>query len=992
MKRNLIFACMLFAGSFSGFAQEDWKDAQVNERNREPMHVTMKTDSPVLSLNGMWKFQWFENLEQRQTDFFRTDLDDSAWAEIPVPGNWEFFGYGDPAYINIGYAWRGHYEDNPPVPPTEHNHAGQYRRTFLYDPAWDGRDIFLTIGSATSCVRVWINGKEAGYSEDSKLQADFNITKYLVSGLNQIALEVFRWCDGTYVEDQDFWRFSGLSRDTYITARPKKRINDIHVTAGADGSYSISTQLSKGVKSVRYLISGPGFPEQEMPAEGSIDGAKTWTAETPNLYHLKALCYSKEGLCEQVELDFGFRSVEIRGGQLLVNGQPVLIKGADRHELNEHKGYVLSEADMIRDIRIMKQLNINAVRTSHYPNDPRWYELCDRYGIYVVDEANIESHGRGYGENTLAKDDNYLLTHMQRVQRMYQRDCNHPSVIIWSLGNEAGNGPNFEKAYDWLKASDSTRPVQYERAQLERNTDIFCPMYHEYDKCRSYAESNPERPLIQCEYAHAMGNSMGGLKEYMDLVRELPHYQGGFIWDFVDQAVSWPRKLEGADHVFIFGGDMNDYDPSDNSFNCNGIIAADRSLHPHAYEVQYQYQSIWTSAADPTSGKVSVHNENFFIGLDRYMMNWSVENNGRTVLSGCVSELDVAPGKTAEVKLFDGARLAAWPHGDLTLKVRYHLKEADGLLEAGARVAYDQIIIRDEAYVYVCGNKPGYSFKAAFDDKGALCSYILDGKELLKEPVMPCFGRAVTENDLGAKLEEKQKAWLYPEFEVLKLVRYNNQVTVSYELKNLCKVDMEYNFDDKGEMTVREKIYEIAKDAPEMFRIGVEFEMGGEYSNLDFYGYGPHETYIDRISSGELGLYSQRVEDQYHWGHARPQESGTHAGLKWMSVTDDNGNGLLFCSESRFSGSALPVSRRDLDLSITGGVRRDRGDQRHSLELRHLVKEEQRSLGKTSINLDLVQMGLGCVNSWGKKPRLEYRIKPEETEFTFTIHPIVNKN
>ena len=631
------------------------------------MRATFRTDAPRLSLHGLWKFKGYETPDERTPDFYAPDTDTSAWGEMPVPGMWELNGFGDPVYLNIGYAWRGHYENNPPYVPTEHNRVGHYVRTFDLPASWSGKQIVLHIGSATSNVRVWINGRQAGYSEDSKLEARFDVTRLVVPGAeNRIALEIFRWCDGSYLEDQDFWRLSGLARETYLTAREKQHVEDIRVEASASGELRWEVVTTRGVKSVEVSIPELGYKTQATVCDATRDGLKRfggtaslsgiepWSAETPRLYRMEVAPSDGKSVTERTKLDIGFRDVSISGGQLLVNGRPVLIKGANRHEMNPYRGYVVSEEEMIRDIEIMKRLNINTVRTCHYPNDPRWYDLCDRYGLYVIDEANIESHGMGYDEQTLAKDPAYEAAHLQRVTRMVQRDRNHPSIIVWSLGNEAGNGPNFEKAYDWLKQEDPTRPVQYERAVLERNTDIFCPMYRGYEGCEQYAASNPSRPMILCEYAHAMGNSMGGFKEYWDLVRKYPAFQGGCIWDFVDQALYRPvdPAIYGTDHIFAFGGDYNDYDPSDGSFNCNGIIASDRSLHPHAHEVAYQLQSIRTSATpeEALEGRVKVYNEYFFTDLSRYAMQWEVTCNGESVLSGTLAPLDVAPQTTATLR------------------------------------------------------------------------------------------------------------------------------------------------------------------------------------------------------------------------------------------------------------------------------------------------------------------------------------------------------
>ena len=1038
---------------------QDWQNPYVVECNRYPMTATFETDCNKLSLNGVWDFKWYETVESRSLDFFTTGYDISGWDKMPVPGMWELNGYGDPLYLNIGYAWRSWYKNTPPIVPTERNHVGQYLRAFDLDESWKGKDVFLHIGSATSNVRVWINGKHVGYSEDSKLEARFDITKYVQQGENHIALEVFRWSDGTYLEDQDFFRFSGLARDTYIFSREKKRIEDINVVASSDGKADVRIKVTKGVSKVSLEIldpSGVQVAEAVVPVGKKVDlqtvlevrDPKLWSAETPWLYTLNVASFDQKRQTEATSVEIGFRDVRIEGNQLLVNGKPVLIKGVNRHEMNPYKGYIVSEEDMIQDILIMKKLNVNAVRTSHYPNDPLWYTLCDRYGLYVVDEANIESHGMGYGDKTLAKDPQYEFAHLERNRRMVRRDFNHPSIIIWSLGNEAGNGSNFVKAYEMVKSLDSSRPVQYEQAAHKANTDIFCPMYYNYTKSEKYISNNPPKPLIQCEYAHAMGNSMGGLKEYWDLIRKYPAYQGGFIWDFVDQAQKWPADpgKTGSDHIFIFGGEFNDIDPSDNSFCCNGIVAADRSLHPHAYEVEYQYRSILTSATEEEalSGTVNVYNENFFMDLSRYFMRWDIQINGDTVLEGVVYNLSIEPQQTKPVHLgytADDIKVAAGlsdlADADVLLNVNYYLRKKDGILPAGTRAAYDQIIINEadqKKYVRSStadmpeyrreGSKHIFSgivewngsqalrnlpWEAVFDEeKGLLTEYRIGNSNLVAEPLMPCFGRAVTENDLGAQLENKQAGWLYPKFEVNDFVvtsednRYRVSVEfvpfkttpkdIKQDIECLAKVYLYFDVNGDGVIECVEKLVDGGNmsQAQMLPRFGMEFAMPGEFSVFEFYGKGPHENYTDRNSSALIGRYRQRVEDQYHWGYARPQESGTKTQLRWIKVMNDNGSGLMITSDVRFSASALPLSRRMLDMSLTGGGRYDGGDQRHSLELKQAACENQRSSGKTYVNFDLVQMGLGCVNSWGALPREEYRIKAQPMDFRFVLMPLNN--
>ena len=1054
MKRLMtavLCVCALGMAAVASAAAEkvlpDWQDPEIFEWNRVPMSSHFETDGLKMSLNGEWDFCWYETIDQRSADFYRTDFDASGWGLMPVPGMWEINGYGDPVYVNVGYAWRGHHENNPPFAADWNNHAGQYRKTFVLDEGWKGKDIFLHIGSATSNVRVWINGKEVGYSEDSKLEARFDITRYVKTGENLVALEIFRWCDGSYLEDQDFWRLTGISRDVYVYSREKDRIEDIEVTASADGTAQIEVEVSEGVKSVLLAIEDKAGRnvalksvkvdlKQGVSSSGSrvvrttliVPDVRTWSAETPELYKLTvSAAAGRKGVTETASIEIGFRDVCIRDGQLLVNGKPVLIKGANRHEMNPYKGYVVSEADMIQDILIMKKLNINAVRTCHYPDDPLWYSLCDRYGLYMVAEANIESHGMMWTPNSLAKDPSYEAAHLDRVSRAVKRDFNHPSIIVWSLGNEAGDGPNFAKAYDMVKLMDPSRPVQYEPAIWEGKTDIFCPMYFDYNDCVKYCTSEPARPLIQCEYAHAMGNSMGGLKEYWDLVRRYPSYQGGFIWDFVDQALWWPSDEKGTDHVFVYGGDFNNYDASDNSFCCNGIIAADRTLHPHAYEVAYQYRSIHTSSSRPDAlqGKVKVYNEHFFIDLSRYMMNWDVEVDGVKVLAGNVSSISAGPQETAEVDLgftetdiLESAKVDDLASHDVYLNVRYILKRADGILPAGSETAYDQICLNEAvipAYANTSG-LPAYkeegglhvfsgnmsfegaanvrhaSWSAVFDaSTGALSVYEAGGRALMEEPLMPCFARAAIENDLGAGQDKRQSIWRNAEF---KTASFDVTMTDScyvveavYEpIAEAASVKMRYEVYADGAVAVTESMTDAGKlsDAPMLPRFGICFAMNGAFSTFEFFGLGPEENYIDRASAALMGHYVQRVEDQYHYGYVRPQESGTKTQLKWMRVLNDNGAGFDIRSDVRFSASALPFSWKQMDVRMLDD------NQAHSLELRAHAHENERSRGKTWVNVDLVQMGLGCVNSWGAWPREEHRINALPYEFSFVISPVNN--
>ncbi len=1009
----------------------DWQNASVVERNRLPMRASFHTDDPVMSLHGLWKFKWYETPVGRSTTFYQTQIDDSDWGEMPVPGIWEVNGYGDPLYVNIGYCWKGQFENNPPYVPVEKNHVGQYRNTFTIPADWAGKQILLHIGSATSNIRVWINGKEVGYSQDSKLEARFDVTKFVKPGVaNLFAFEIFRWCDGTYLEDQDFWKLAGIARETYLTAREKEHIEDVNVTADADGNLTWKVLTTKGIRNIKFgvprlgyslTLNKPSAVKDDLKVfEGTahFDDVNLWSAETPNLYDVEVCATDGKKSCGTATLKTGFRSVKIEGKLLYVNGKPILIKGVNRHEMNPYGAYVISKEDMLRDIRIIKELNINTVRTCHYPDDPYWYELCDEYGLYVIDEANNEAHGLGYGEATIAKNPLYNKEITNRVERMMRRDRNHPSIIVWSLGNEAGNGQNFFDAYDFAKAFDPTRPVQYEQGQgganRDRNSDIFCPMYIRYANAEKYIKNEQDRPFIMCEYAHAMGNSMGGFKEYWDIIRKYPTFQGGCIWDFVDQALykSVSAEKYGTDHVFAFGGDYNNEDPSDASFNNNGLIAPDRTWHRHAYEVRYQHRSIlaWARPEEAAAGRVHIFNEYFFIPLDRFSMDWELVRNGAAFRRGSVVSLSVQPQDSAVVDLGYKVNYDLLKDADIYLNLSFKLNRQDGILPAGTELSYEQIALSeswnpaqslrqaqgtsDSILSLKLSKQP---FEIEFDkETGSLIKYSYFGKNLISAPILPCFGRAVTDNDEGMLVDlsfDKEAkrmfaTWRNPE---IKAISFEDRqdgdiriVTVKYKpIEDVVPV-LTYRISTDGVINVALSIEDAGnlKEAPNFFRVGVEFAMPGEYSQIDFYGEGPFDSYCDRRSSTMIGHYTQRVIDQYDYAVVRPQESGTHCGLKWFSVLNPDGNGIRVTSSAKeFSASALPVSRQMLDRNP---------DFKHSLELKKSAHESDRTNGHTYVNIDLKQMGLGCVSSFGDHPLPAYLIPADTYTFEFTISPLWN--
>ncbi|WP_300701731.1 glycoside hydrolase family 2 TIM barrel-domain containing protein [Bacteroides sp.] len=1024
MKKHLLtglFAALALTANAQSF--NEWQNPEVNAMNRAPMHTNYfayesadaaargvkEQSSNFMTLNGTWKFFWVQDSDSRPTDFWKVGYNDKGWSEMPVPGVWELNGFGDPIYVNVGYAWRNQFKNNPPQVPTQNNHVGSYRREITVPADWGGKEVIAHFGSVTSNIYLWVNGRYVGYSEDSKLEAEFNLTPYLKAGQkNLIAFQVFRWCDGTYLEDQDFFRYSGVGRDCYLYARNKKRIEDIRVTPDLDANYqngSLRVALSlKGSGNVNLeLLDAAGKSVATETAHGTgtvvinIENPQKWTAETPYLYTLRA---TLQGSNEVIPVKVGFRKIELKNSQILVNGQPVLFKGADRHEMDPDGGYVVSPERMIQDIQVMKQFNLNAVRTCHYPDNNLWYDLCDKYGIYVVAEANIESHGMGYGDETLAKRADYKKAHLERNQRNVQRSFNHPSIIFWSLGNEAGYGSNFEAAYDWVKAEDGSRAVQYEQARKDGKTDIFCPMYYGYKACQDYCEdASMTKPLIQCEYAHAMGNSQGGFKEYWDLVRKYPKFQGGFIWDFVDQSVRWTGK--NGKTIYAYGGDFNRFDASDGNFCDNGLISPDRVPNPHMYEVGYIYQDIWTTPADLQNGEINVYNENFFRDLSAYYLEWEVLKGGKVIRTGRVENLNVAPQQTVKLKLDLGktCQCAEW-----LLNVAYKLKNREGLLPAGYAVAKDQLTLvpykaaamdlknleqsniavtapavqeNDWTFLIVTGD----AFRLEFNKhNGFLSKYDVNGQDLIKEgeALKPNFWRAPTDNDFGAGLQRKYEAWKNPE---MKLTSFNqrtenNQVIVeaAYDMPSVsAKLNLTYVINNEGAIKVTQKLT-ADKDAKvaNMFRFGMQMPMPRSFEIVEYYGRGPVENYSDRNHCTDLGIYRQSVAEQFY-SYIRPQENGTKTDIRWWKMLSPMGSGIKVVSAAPFSASALHYTIESLD-------------EGWNKQNWHSPEVEEADL--TNFCIDKVQTGLGCEDSWGRIARPEYQVPYGDYEFTFILSPV----
>ena len=1032
----------------------EWHDLQVNEINRLPLHtmhfaydpndfpgtgaeyLDKKKSMNYLSLEGTWKFNWVANADQRPTDFYKTDLDDSKWNNIQMPGNWEMLGYGQPEYVNVGFAWRGHFDQQPPAVPTKDNHVGSYRREINIPSNWDGKRVIAHFGSVTSNIYLYVNGKFAGYAEDSKVAAEFDITPFLKKGKNLIAFQTFRWCDGSWCEDQDFWRLSGPARENYLYARSKDhRLLDVRVETELknnykDGYLNITAKVQGNTLAYFGLYDPDG---KEVIVTGTdnvrngvakyqlrVKNVRKWSAETPNLYTLVVSPIQNGGMYlpyEIVQVKVGFRKVEIKNKQFLVNGQPVLLKGANRHEIDPDEGYNVSEQRMIQDIMMMKRMNINAVRTCHYPDDPRWYDLCDKYGLYVVAEANQESHGFQYGDDAAAKKPEFAKQIMERNQHNVSMFFNHPSIVTWSMGNETVMGDNFLQAYKWIKSQDKTRPVQYEQARRGEGTDIFCPMYYPVAASEKYAKDpNSPMPLIQCEYNHTMGNSGGNLSDYWDLIRKYPILQGGFDWDFVDQALHrnivkpmsiLPYKMNNEELrkiEYCYGGDYNKYDPSDNNFNCNGILGPDRQMNPHAYEVAYQYQNIWAKMVNAETGEVSVYNENFFRDLSNYALAWSLEEDGVETQNGTIADLDVPAQQTKNFTIpYDKSKIKG---KEVFLNIDFRLKEAEPLLTAGQVMAYAQLpVVTKQACSGDCskmlaqgnGKKkmklaakkdnvvavttPNLTFKID-RSTGLISEYAYNGKSLLGEggTLKPNFWRAPTDNDMGAGLQKKFKAWKNPQMNLknidVKKDKKTNSVTIltSFDMPEVQgQMDITYVvFANTGAVKVTEdfKATEGAK-VSDMFRFGMLMQMPYTMEKSNYYGRGPIENYSDRKDCMRIGVYTDDADNQY-FPYIRPQESGTKSDIRWWKQTDATGLGLQVKSCTPFYASAIHFDTEELDDG-------DDKEQRHSFDLKKSKF--------TNLFLDSAHMGVGGENSWGAWPLEKYRVHYGNKTFTFTLIP-----
>jgi len=1037
----IIVAVFFLGGSLlsdiSSDATLDWENPEMIGRNKEPAHCTLMPypdretaircdrfqSEYYRSLNGKWKFMWVRKPADRPKDFYKPDYDVGPWDEIQVPINWQMAGYDIPYYLNHPYV----FEKNPPYIAHDFNPVGSYRKEFEVPASWDGRPVFVHFDGVESAFYLWINGKEVGYSQGSRTPAEFDITEFLQDGKNIIAAEVYRWSDGSYLECQDFWRLSGIFRNVYLFSSPVVHIRDFEVTCDMDGDYrdavlSVTARVKNFGKEAQeeltieatlldgnlrpleaeILMTGESeyiAPEAEslVKMKAEVLNPRMWSAEEPNLYTVLLALKDRSGnVLEYESCRFGFRKVEIKQGQLLVNGIPVLLKGVNRHEHDPDTGHFVTRESMLADIRLMKQHNINTVRTCHYPDDPEWYDLCDLYGIYLIDEANIESHGMGYRPaETLANKPEWKEAHIDRIRRMVERDKNHPSVIIWSMGNEAGDGTNFEAASEWIHRRDPSRPVHYERAGLKPHTDIYCPMYARIPRMIRYAEKPQDRPLILCEYAHAMGNSVGNLIDYWEVIEKYDHLQGGCIWDWVDQGLR--KKTDDGREYWAYGGDFGE-EKSDRNFCMNGLVLPDRTVTPKLMEVKKVYQYVKIEPVDLKRGAVRLVNKYDFINLDRFVVDWEVLEDGEIILAGEVAGPDIAP-KESKILHFALEEIETGPGAEYLLNVFVRSAEPQGLIPENHEVAKEQFLLPFRQDVVDEGlpsrlsldlaetenevQVKGRDFSVGFDKStGCISSLVYLGTSLMIEGPVPDFWRAPTDNDFGNGMPERCSVWKkassnrrLERFEILESGDTRVRIRVAYSLPDVeSKHTVVYAILNTGDLIINNHFIPGKEGLPELLRFGMRMTVPKNLLNIQWYGRGPHENYWDRKTGAFIGLYANTVQDQYVT-YASPQENGYKTDVRWMALTGKNGIGLLAVGSPTICFSALPYSTEDLTQESRG--------TKHPTDLieRDFIQ----------VNIDYGQTGVGGDNSWGARPLDHYTLFPKEYSYTFRLRPFTDK-
>ncbi|HYG35386.1 MAG TPA: glycoside hydrolase family 2 TIM barrel-domain containing protein [Clostridia bacterium] len=1046
------------ASPMATLAQElkEWQNPKLTGVNNEPPHATMvicpdaKTAQSIQfaanservkssfyrSLNGEWKYYYSSNHTARVPDFWKPDFDDRAWKTIPVPSNVEMLGYGVPIYVNIPYPWafKGK-EPKPPFVPEDdpNNTVNSYRRTFTVPGDWAGRRVFITFDGVNSFFFLWINGQKVGLGKDSRTAVEFDITKYLKPGENFIAVENFRWCDGSYLEDQDMWRMSGIFRDVYLWSPPNVHIRDFEVRTVLDKDYR-DAEVHGTLHLVNYgeanaqvtvqaeLIDPSGQTIMSPSEERTVEAGKElvmngnamvanplkWSAETPHLYKLLISLKNSAGqTLEVIPVNVGFRQVEIKDGNLLVNGQRILIKGVNRHEIDPDRGQAITVEGMVKDIQVMKQNNVNTDRCCHYPNHPAWYDLCDRYGIYLIDEANVESHGMGYDEKSLAKDPDWADAHMDRTIRMVERSKNHPSIIIWSLGNEAGDGPNFEATSKWVHQRDPSRPVHYEQAGWKSHTDIICPMYPHPRELARYASEPRNRPYIMCEYEHAMGNSSGDFWSYWNQIYTKPYLQGGCIWDWVDQGLRQPqgrlpfaavKPVKPGDKTFwAYGGDFGPAGtPSDDNFCCNGLVTPDRKPHPGLLQVKHVYQYIHCKPVDLAARTIEVKNWYDFINLkDIAVGTWRLKADGKAIQKGKLANLDLAPHATQQVavpvKAFKPAAGVEY-----FLEVSFVLKNDQPWAKAGHELAWNEFKLPDAApaQTLALGKfaapklvqdntrivASGKDFEVSFDrQSGALNSLRYKGVELIRTPLRPDFWRAQIDNDRGRNMVGAQGVWrtAHQDAKTISCSAEPNAAersVVVTSVQSLPKVNAQwvttYTIFGSGDVLVNANFKPGKTDLPQLPRIGMQLTLPPSFERITWLGPGPQESYCDRADY-KVGLYTGKVEDQFYAEYSEPGETGNKVNVRWLALANDKGIGLMAVGLPLLSANALHYGTEDLNAG------------KHAFELprRDYI----------TLNLDLKQQGVGGDDSWSAWPHDEFLIPCKEYSYGFRLRPFSSR-
>lgn len=1029
MRKSVLFSFVFIFLLSASQHPNDWENPQILNRNRESARSIHFPENKqyILNLDGTWKFKIAQNPADRPQSFYKSEFDVSDWSDIEVPGHWELQGFGIPIYTDVEYPFK----PNPPKVPQDNNPVGSYKRHFNIPESWPGRDIYLYFGSIRSAMYVWVNGKKVGYCQGSKTPAEFKINQYIKTGENHVSLQIFRYSEGTYLEGQDYWKMSGIERDVILYSLPKLKIADFFIKSTLDDSYEqgilsadirisnnssqkiiannleirlLDSEKDKIVYQTSKNISLLSKEDKMLHFNKVIPDVKKWSAENPNLYTFIVELKNENRIIDKIQNMVGFRKVEIKNQQFLVNGVPVTFKGVNRHEHDMHRGRVIDEESMLKDIKLMKKFNINSVRASHYPNRRRWYELCDRYGLYVIDEANIECHGMAYYEpgryRALSDNPDWEKAYLDRVQRMVKRDKNHPSIIMWSLGNECRNGQNFTNCYNWIKSYDQTRPVSYEPAWYEEKwhssyTDLTFPMYASVAEIENYAKDNPVKPLALCEYDHAMGNSVGNLTDYWQVIDNYDILQGGFIWDWVDQ--TFLKQTQEGQEYWAYGGDMGDHNiPNDSNFCANGLVQADRSLKPHIWQVKKVYQNVNIEAVDLQEKKFKVINEFDFTNLENYLIHWELLENGQAFEKGKLKDIDIQPNSekiiqvpfptisTKKTGLFS-SHIQAQKGSEYILNLYVKQKHSSPFLKKGHIIAWDQFILPIENN-YVKKDLAGYAmqtekigddfrvsgknYQIIFNqEKATFTSFQYRNKEMLKSGLKPNFWRNPTDNDLGNGYPTRCKQWKIAseQREILKVEIKENQrpilikVDYNFPAVNDSKMETTYKIFKNGEILINNEFTPGDTSLPDIPRIGMQIILKGDFDNMQWYGRGPQENYWDRKAGYLVGLYQGKVWDLTHI-YVRPQEAGNRTNIRWLSLVDQNQIGLVVVSHAGFSGSAWHFLQDDLAYIP--------GHPKHTKDIK------KRDL--VTLNIDYKQMGVGGEDSWGARTYPQYRLSPDK--------------